>query len=506
MLANANIHSPHKPRDLCEMMNGEKKLPRSQPEEQGVPSSAITAFLEAVEKRKLELHSFMFLRHGHVIAEGWWSPYRPEYPHMLFSLTKIFTATAVGLAVEEGRLTLEDKVTRFFPEYNRNHLDPHKSALNVRHLLTMSAGQSQPAMGADFRQRNTSWVKHFLEIPLDHEPSQRFVYNGGASHMLAAIVQKITGQPLIEYMQPRLFGPLGIEEVRWETDPCGLQCGGFGLILRTEDIAKMGQLYLQHGRWEERQILSQNWVEQATSLQISTADRKGHPDSQQGYGYQFWLSRHGAFRGDGAHGQLCIVLPRQDAVIAITGGDNNMGDMLQLVWDHLLSGMLAEPVSADESQQLLLSRKLSTLAYSPANISKVSDATAQVTGRRYLIKENPYDIQAMSFEFKNEACIITLWDEQGMHRIVAGHGTFIEGETTMSAKDLHHQCRLPVMKVAASGTWIDKSIYRLTLRYLETPFCDTITCVFDGVQLQIEHKVNVNNGPLERETLQGLSH
>jgi len=487
-------------------VNYEKRLPRSRPEEQGICSSAITGFLETAEQQGLELHSFMLVRHGHVAAEGWWSPYRPEHPRMLFSLTKIFTSTAVGLALEEGRLTLEDKVCRFFPEYDRNRMDARKSALSIRHLLTMSAGQSQPAMGADFRRKKTSWVKHFLEMPLDYDPEERFVYNGGASHMLAAIVQKVTGQTLTEYMQPRFFGPLGIEEVRWETDPAGLQCGGFGLILRTEDIAKIGQLYLQRGSWKGRQILSPHWVEQAVSLQIATADRAGHADAQQGYGYQFWLSRHGAYRGDGAHGQLCVVMPEQDAVVAITGGENNMGSVLELIWDHLLPGMLNEPAASEESGQALLSGKLATLAYPPAAAFCGNGEQARLAdGKRYCFEANPYGLQAVSFRFEEEASEVTFWDEQGMHRIVCGNGAFIEGETTLSAKELHHQCRLPVMKVAASGTWQDESAFIITLRYLETPFCDTLVCSFEGKQLRLAHQVNVNNGPLERELLQGRS-
>ncbi len=180
-------------------------------------------------------------------------------------------------------------------------------------------------------------MQAFLELPLEREPGTEFVYSGGASYMLSAIIQKLTGLPLLEYLTPRLFEPLGIRGAEWGACPRGISIGSSGLRLKTEDIARFGQLYLQRGRWNDAQLLPEAWVKEATAAQVSTGRKK--MDYNQGYGYQFWRCRHGAYRGDGAQGQFCIVMPEQDAVIVTTAGVSNLQELLDLIWEHLLPGM-----------------------------------------------------------------------------------------------------------------------------------------------------------------------
>lgn len=220
-------------------------LPRSAPEEQGVSSGAILAFLEAVEQEAIELHSLMLLRHGQVVAEGWWTPYGPEYPHMLFSLSKSFTSTAVGLAVAEGRLTVDDPVLSFFPEDVPPEVNEHLKAMRVRHLLSMSTGQEGALSLGLLEQLPGNWVQVFLAWLPKEAPGTQFLYNSGASYLLSAIVQRVTGETLLHYLQTRLFAPLGIENATWESCPRGINTGGWGLSIKTEDIARFGQLYLQ---------------------------------------------------------------------------------------------------------------------------------------------------------------------------------------------------------------------------------------------------------------------
>jgi CubicO group peptidase (beta-lactamase class C family) len=218
-------------------MTNVKSLPRSAPEAQGIPSSAIQAFVQAAEGIQ-DLHSFMLLRHGAVVAEGWWYPYRAERPHMLFSLSKSFTSTAVGLAVAEGLLSVDDPVLKFFPQDAPRKVSPNLAAMQVRHLLSMVTGHDLDTTDRMIRKRNP--FKAFLALPVEHVPGTHFVYNSGASYMLAAIVQKLTGQTLVEYLTPRLFEPLGIEGAAWETHPNGVNFGGWGLNIKTEDIARFG--------------------------------------------------------------------------------------------------------------------------------------------------------------------------------------------------------------------------------------------------------------------------
>src|SRR6267142_1410306 len=224
-------------------------LPRSSPEAQGIPSSAILSFVEAADKNINSLNSFMLLRHGQVVAEGWWSPYDAESPHSLYSLSKSFTSTAVGLAISEGKLSLDDEVLKFFPDDAPSEPSSNLKAMRVSDLLRMSTGQqAEPGRKAD-----QSWTRTFLAQPIPFKPGTHFLYNTSATYMLSAIVQKATGMTVLDYLRPRLFEPLGIDRPTWETSPQGITVGGYGLSVRTEDIAKFGQLYLQKGQWHGKQ-------------------------------------------------------------------------------------------------------------------------------------------------------------------------------------------------------------------------------------------------------------
>jgi len=274
-----------------------KDLPRNAPEAQGVSSKAILDFVESADREISSLHSFMLVRHGHVVAEGWWKPYDAAKRHELYSLSKSFTSTAVGLAIAEGKLSLDDEVSKFFPEDMPAEPSQQLKSMRVRDLLCMSTGhESEPRfIGED------PWTKIFLNHKVSFKPGTHFLYNTPATYMLSAIVQKQTGKPVLEYLKPRLFEPLGIENPTWGTSPQGVSFGGYGLNVRTEDIAKFGQLYLQKGKWHDHQLISPDWIAMATSKQTSNGSSPTS-DWDQGYGFQFWRCRNGNYRGDGAFG------------------------------------------------------------------------------------------------------------------------------------------------------------------------------------------------------------
>lgn len=318
-----------------------ESLPRSTPEAQGVSSSQVLKFIRAADEHVDSMHSFMLVRHGHVVAEAWWQPQTPETSHVLWSLSKSFTSTAVGLAVAEGKLSIDDRVIDFFPESTPDKPSEHLQNMRVRHLLTMTAGHD-----VEVNLRNESdWIKAFLSHPVPHEPGTHFQYNTPATFMLSAIVQKVTGETVVNYLEPRLFQPLHITSPRWDANPQGISIGGYGLFLRTEDIAKFGQLYLQRGKWGDQQLIPQAWVQQATSKQVPNGSN-ADSDWNQGYGFQFWRSRHASFRGDGKDGQFCIVMPELDAVVAITANTRDMQGELNVVWDYLLDAFHDAPLPA----------------------------------------------------------------------------------------------------------------------------------------------------------------
>src|SRR4051812_18791584 len=307
-----------------------ESLPRDTPEAQGISSAAILRFIEAADGIDA-MNSFILVRHGRVVAEGWWKPYEAARNHELYSLSKSFTSTAVGLAIADGKLSLDDEVLKFFPEDAPAEPSANLKNMRVRDLLCMSTGhQDEPSSAPDKVS-----AKSFLEKPVPHKPGTHFKYNTAATFMLSAIVQKQTGQTVLDYLRPRIFEPLGISQPVWATNFQGISLGGYGLRIRTEDIAKFGQLYLQKGSWHGKQLVPAAWVEAATSRQTSNGSNP-KSDWDQGYGYQFWRCRHGAYRGDGAFGQFCMVLPEQDAVIAITSGVKDMQAVMNLVWEKLL--------------------------------------------------------------------------------------------------------------------------------------------------------------------------
>lgn len=310
-------------------------LPRSSPADQEVSADGVRDLMLALEDFGGVL-SAMLVRHGSVVAERWWEPGSPEIARELWSLSKSFTSSAIGLAISEGRLALTDRVIDLLADDAPPVIQPRLADVTVRHLLTMNTGHAAESMPDEDREREVNWVHHILEQPLVFEPGTHFQYNSGASYLLSAIIQRLTGETLLGFLTPRLLEPLGIRDVSWLMSPQGINTGGWGLTGRTEDIARFGQLYLQGGAWNGRQVLPSEWVREATRKQVSNGDPAEPNDWSQGYGYQFWRCRNGAFRGDGKLGQFCVVMPEQDAVLALTGDQEDMQGELDLVWQHLL--------------------------------------------------------------------------------------------------------------------------------------------------------------------------
>ena len=298
----------------------------------------------------------MVLRHGYVVAAGWWWPYTADRPHLLYSLSKIFTATATGRAVGEGLVGLDDPVVSYFTELAPWGTDRRARSMLVRHLASMATGHTEDMAGRVFGQGEGDPVLNFLLLPPEHEPGSVFAYNQPATYTLAAIVQRATGGTLVAYLRRRLFDKLGTGELSWLQSPPGRDIGYSGLYATTETVALLGQLYLQGGEWHGEQLLPRSWVSEATRAPVPTGVGGAGGDGALGFGYQFWLSRHG-YRGDGAYGQYCLVLPDEDAVVAMTAqtrsaGRPDMQTVLAMVWDKLLPAFAASHLvgsGADEA-------------------------------------------------------------------------------------------------------------------------------------------------------------
>jgi CubicO group peptidase (beta-lactamase class C family) len=474
------------------------ELPRSSPEAQGISSAAILAFIETADAEIDAMNSFMLLRHGHVVAEGWWAPYTADSPHVLFSLSKSFTSTAVGMAVAEGKLSIDDPVLDFFPEDAPADPSANLKAMRVRDLLTMSAGhQTEVALGPD-----RSWTQAFLAHPVPHKPGAHFLYNTPATYMQSAIVQKVTGEKLLDYLRPRLFEPLGIQHPTWGESPQGITLGGYGLSVTTEDIARFGLVYVQNGQWQGRQLLPASWVQMATARQTSNGSNP-QSDWEQGYGFQFWRCRHGLYRGDGAFGQFCIVMPEQDAVVAITSGVRSMPAVMNLVWETILPAFQASPLTGDEPAHRKLKEKLAKLSLRLPAGAGSSPQSASVSGRRFVFPDNDRNIASLALEFGDSADTLVVHDGSEDHRIVCGHGAWHQGETGFVDAANRRLVGSGRHRVAASAAWTNENTYTAKLCLYETPFYVTFQFQFVDGQLLFDSEYNVAFGPTKQPQLVG---
>jgi len=470
-------------------------FPRSTPEAQGVPSRAIREFLSAVAAGGQELHSIMLLRHGHVIAEGWWTPFAPSLPHELFSVSKSVTATAVGIAIHEGLLGLDDRVVDLLPGDAPAEVSENLQAMRVRHLLAMNTGHAEDTLGA-LHSPERNWARVILRRPVENPPGGAFVYNTGATYLLSAILQRLTGQRLLDYLTPRLLQPLGIEGASWERCPRGFDVGGWGLAITTEDLAKFGQLYLQRGRWNDLQLVPAEWVDAVHERQVSNGDPHDADDWTQGYGYQFWLCRHGAYRADGAFGQLAIIMPEQDAVLALTSALSNTAAVVTAAWDHLLAGLSTPgPLPEDPAGHAELGAALAALAISHPAGSTMSPMAASVSGRNYDLAPNVAHLDGVRVVFAADRAELTLRDEAGEHRIDCGLGTWITGTAAIPEAGSFRRTRRAA--VAASGAWADDSTFVARLQAYETPIALLIELAFSAGEITVRLSQNVSFGPTE---------
>jgi CubicO group peptidase (beta-lactamase class C family) len=444
-------------------------LPRSTPEAQGLSATALDAFVGALDSSEQEIQTLMLVRHGHVVLEDEWSPYRLSDPHLLFSVSKSFTSMAVGLAVEAGLLSIDDKVVSFFDDELPDKISDNLAAMRIRDLLTMTTGHHEdtiPRMLEGDRMART-----FLSFDVEHEPGTHFAYNTGATYILSVILQRLTGEMLLDYLRPRLLEPLGATEATWEVTEEGVNTGGWGLSLNTRSLANFGQFLLQQGEWEGCQLVSAEWIAAATSKQVSN-DNQPNIDWQQGYGYQFWRCQYGAYRGDGAFGQYCVVFPEHDATLIITSASPDMQETLNLTWKYLLPALQGSdtPVST-RPEKLEIS-------------APTGSAPKAGNGRIYRFEANPATLAAVRLD-PDGTGTFTFEAEGATQDVVCGPGPW---------RELRDELRDPARRLVTSA-YGDGEAFVATFRYLETPFVLTFNCRPDGENLIIDAGLNVGFGP-----------
>ena len=470
-------------------------LPRARPGEVGIDARLLEGFLDALQADGIELHSLVLHCKGRIATEMYWWPYGPQRPRQMHSVTKSFTACAIGMALEEGRFALGDKVAGFFPEYVPESPGEYLAAMTVEDLLTMRTGHAEETSGSRWRGVRSSWIAEFFRIPLVHRPGTVYKYTSAASYMLSAVLTRTTGETLHDYLRPRLFEPLGIRGETWDMGPDGINSGGNGLTCRTPDMLKLGVLHAQNGVWQGRRILSERWIGAAT---------RAH--SQEGYGYHWMSGPRRTFCAMGVFGQLVVVFPDHEATLALTGAVSGVnactGTLLPRVYRHfpgILTGNAADPRAAEESLQAR-ARRVATASVPAAP----NAAPAARHGHlEYRMEPNPLGVSALRLDLTADTCTLRLADGGDGQIVTMGLGCWLEGEASAPAPELHHGYEMRPARIVASARWTDPDTLEMTWIFVESAFRDTVICRFEGERIRYVRTVNVNSGALSQPVLTG---
>lgn len=337
----------------CWGNNGLNSLPRGDvsPEWSAAAGSFYNDAISVTAPDKAQPYSIMAVEHGKVVFEQWYAGYTAESRFDVYSVSKTVLAMAAGLAVEEGLFSVEDKVIDYFPEQLPEHVSDTLSAMTIRHLLTMTCGlEETPRLMSVFKNNSDAdfdWIREFFASNQVSMPGTVFYYNFFSSYIMAAIIEKTSGTGVVDYIRPKLLEPLHITDLEWLDSPAGICVGGWGMKLCTEDMAKLGLLLLQHGKWNGRQLLPASWVSVMTSKLVESGPLQAFtkfadpavlndPENEhsQGYGYFVWQGKHGTYRMEGILGNIVFVNPEKEIVLVLTGNSNMDQKYIDLIWKH----------------------------------------------------------------------------------------------------------------------------------------------------------------------------
>jgi CubicO group peptidase (beta-lactamase class C family) len=375
------------------------------PETQGVDSAQLAEAMLAWREQAIPIHSLLLIRNGYVVADATFYPYDGQSAHDVASITKSVLTTLIGIAVDQDKLSLDDKVVSFFPDRTIANLDARKEAITVRHLASMSSGlncirddMANNSVGA--MVASPDFVQFVLDLPMAWEPGRQFAYCSAAFHPLSAILQQTTGMTTLEFARQNLFGPLGIDDVTWGSDPQGYHNGWADMALHPQDMAKIGLLFLQEGQWDGQQIVSREWVEEATAPQMAPSDESLRP-----YGYGWWIEpdKEGAFLAGGRLGQYIIIYPEWDMILVATGG----GFDIEQIDESLLAIFtdMENPLPANPEGVARLKAAIADVAQPPAAepVPPLSDVARAISGQTYLMGPNPLGLGSLTFELDGSA-------------------------------------------------------------------------------------------------------
>lgn len=453
----------------------------STPKQEDIDPALIRDFIIQINKNGINLHSLVILRNGKQAFEAYWKPYEREKTHTLFSASKSFTAIGVGFAIQDGLLDMNNRVLDFFPDKLPAPPCLNMGKMTVRNLLTMTTGFNKDPHDFPFQDR-TDWIRNFLTAYVPLEPGTHFEYSTHASYMLSAIVQKVTGHTLYDYLNAKLFQPLGFQNAWWETSPQGVTTGGWGLMIRTVDFAKFGQFLLERGSYQGQRMLNESWVSEAIAKQVDTSyvesdETEDSSDLQAGYGYQIWRCAHeDAFMASGGFGQYSIVLPHQNAVIAVTAG-GSLDGFFTLLWKYLIPAFDHRNDTSYTDRDLAeLTQKLTI----PQVVGLKHDFTREkeFSGIKYMLSPNKLGFQSIRFDFDNQQPTVTFGYQNDWFTIPIGYQQWTDGVTSVPTEETDTDVSVVYEHVSTTGAWQKDGRYQMITCYNQTPFYDTFNILF----------------------------
>lgn len=455
------------------------------PEEVGVDSKVITAFLNEINEKGLGLQSFTVVCHDKVCAQGFFKPYNADTPHVLYSMSKSVTSTAIGFAVSEGLISLNDRVAEFFPEYPMSKR-PFNRMLTIRMLLTMHSDKLITVLD---EKGQKDWIANFMGATFILPPNTKFNYISENTFMLSAIISRVTGMSVVDYLYPRIFEPLGIEKPFWEMDGAGNNAGGWGLYMKSEDLAKFFLPYIHNGKWiDGTQIVPEIWVKEATRKQVNSV-RDGYIDNMEGYGYQFWRNPiANSSRADGLFGQRCFLFPDYDALVVLNCGEAEDYKVMKVFWKYFpqcfgyealpenkqaydemletIEGCHVEELPATE-RNIETEQKISGRLIKCKTSEFVSVVTISITQMLY---NKPGEINEMKFTFEDDRLLFYWKEKEYENTIEVGlNGEYGVSDITLGDLNYH---------TYSKAAWQEDGTLKLWIRPIETAHVRKFTFEF----------------------------
>jgi CubicO group peptidase (beta-lactamase class C family) len=428
------------------------------PENLGIPSEAILGFIEQLERRRLCMHSIMILRHDRIAAEAHYPPFTGDSPHRMFSSTKTFVSMAVGLLIDEGKISLQSRMADFFPEYLPERVPLYTAEMTVRDLLLMAT----PYDRTTYTVNDSNWARTFYTARPSHRGGAVFSYDTSGTVALTALVEKLGGQNLVDYLRPRLLEPLGFSPGVWCVErPEGGAWGGSGLICSVHDLARFGLFLLHQGNWQGRQLISASYMGEATSPLIDNRVFTGTPELQFGYGYQIWRTRHGGYGTYGMGSQLAICVPEKDLLLVTTADTQSIQNghdiVLDAFWTGVYPHIAKEKLSENREALAKLTDKLDRLEFPPLDGATSSPRQKDHGSGNYLFGDNPMKITRLHFEFTGEEGLMKYANATGDHELRFGLGKYLGG-TFPETHYFGRRIGVPAgrgFRYKASGAWFN---------------------------------------------------